>query len=741
MKFSFIPQPDSMDCGPACLSMVARHYGKEFGLDTLRKSCFITKDGVSLLGISETAENIGFKTLAGRFTFDKLAYEAPLPCIVHWRQEHFVVVYKIQKNKFSWLSRAETTGYKIHVADPGKGLVTYTEDEFKENWLSTKTLGEDKGIALLLEPTPEFYKQKGEKRDSNSLRFLFSYFSRYKRFLGQLILGLLLGSLFQLIFPFLTQSVVDIGIKNQNIGFIYLVLIAQLALMLSRMSVDFIRRWILLHISTRINLSLVSDFFIKLMKLPMSFFDTKLMGDLLQRIEDHSRVERFLTTQSLSVLFSVFNFIVFGIVLLIYSIKIFFIFLIGSIIYTSWILLFLKKRRQLDYKYFEQRSINQSKTYQLITGMQEIKLQNCEQRKRWEWEDVQADLFKVNISSLKLEQYQEAGNVFINETKNILITIVAATSVIHGELTLGMMLAVQYIIGQLNAPIEQTIQFIHDYQDTRISLERINEIHHKDDENKLKEDNRPDILAHKSIHVQNLTFQYEGPHSPKALDNISLFLPEGKVTAIVGASGSGKTTLIKLLLQYYEPVEGTILVGDTNLNTLNTKWWRNQCGAVMQDGFLFSESIARNIAVSNEDIDTSKLLYAAQTANIHEFIDSLPLKYNTVIGQEGQGISQGQRQRILIARAVYRDPAFIFLDEATNALDANNERKIIENLDQFYQGKTVVVVAHRLSTVKNADQIVVLEKGRIAEQGSHKELTARKGAYYNLVKNQLELGS
>jgi ATP-binding cassette subfamily B protein len=630
---------------------------------------------------------------------------------------------------------------KIFIADPGKGLINYTEEEFKENWLSTKTQGEDKGIALLLEPTAAFYAQQGEKRERDSLKFLFTYFLKYKRFFSQLVLGLVLGSLFQLILPFLTQSVVDIGIKNQNVGFIYLVLIAQLMLMLSRMSVDFIRRWILLHISTRINLSLVSDFFIKLMKLPMSFFDTKLMGDLLQRIEDHRRVERFLTAQSLSVLFSVFNFIVFGIVLWIYSIKIFFVFLIGSIIYTSWILLFLKKRRQLDFKYFEQRAINQSKTYQLINGMQEIKLQNCEQRKRWEWEDVQADLFKVNISSLKLEQYQEAGNVFINETKNILITIIAATSVIHGELTLGMMLAVQYIIGQLNAPIEQTVQFIHDYQDTRISLERINEIHHQEDENKQKEYTQFINLSDKNIQLNDLTFQYEGPHSPKALNNINLQIPEGKVTAIVGASGSGKTTLIKLILQYYEPVVGNIFIGNQNLNDFNTKWWRNQCGAVMQDGFLFTESIARNIAVSNEEIDTIKLHFAAQTANIHDFIDTLPLKYNTVIGQEGQGISQGQRQRILIARAVYRNPDFIFLDEATNALDANNERRIIENLEQFYKGKTVVVVAHRLSTVKNADRIVVLEKGEIVEQGTHKELTASKGAYYNLVKNQLELGN
>jgi ATP-binding cassette subfamily B protein len=723
--------------------MVAKYYGREYSLETLRKTCHIASEGVSLLGISEAAESIGCKTLGGRFSFDTLAYEAQLPCIVHWNQDHFVVVYKIYKPRFQWLRFRSATGRKVCVADPGKGLITYTENEFKQHWISTRTQGDDKGIALLIEPTPKFFKQIGEKQKHNSIKFLLNYFLRYKRFLGQLIMGLMLASLFQLLFPFLTQSIVDIGIRNQNIGFIYLVLLAQMVLMLSRMSVDFIRRWILLHISTRINLSLVSDFFIKLMRLPMNFFDTKLMGDLLQRIDDHRRVEKFLTSQSLNVLFSVFNFVVFGIVLCIYSLKIFAIFLTGSIIYTLWILVFLKKRRQLDYKSFEQRSMNQSKTYQLITGMQEIKLQNCEQRKRWEWEDVQADLFRVNIASLKLEQVQEAGDVLINETKNILITIIAATSVIHGELTLGMMLAVQYIIGQLNSPIDQTINFIHDYQDTRISLERINEIHQKKDENanRNSEDFHFHSISTKDINITNLTFQYEGPHSPKALNGINLQIPEGKTTAIVGASGSGKTTLIKLLLQYYEPMEGNILVGDQNLGNFNTKWWRNQCGAVMQDGYLFSESIARNIAVSDDEIDTERLLFAAKTANIHDFIKSLPLKYNTKIGQEGQGISQGQRQRILIARAVYRNPHFIFLDEATNALDAKNERQIIENLEEFYRGKTVVVVAHRLSTVKNADQIAVLENGRLVEKGTHRELTAKKGYYYQLVKNQLELGN
>lgn len=736
-NFPFIPQLDAKDCGPTCISMIAKHYGKDYLLDSLRKSCFISREGVSLLGISEAAETIGFKTVGGRFTYDKLANQALLPCIVHWNQEHFIVVYKIKKRKLISVNE------RVYVADPGKGLLTFSKEEFKQGWISAKTQGEDKGVALLLEPTSAFYAKTGEEKKRDSLRFLFKYFLQYKQFFTQLILGLLLGSIFQLIFPFLTQSIVDIGIKNQNIGFVYLILLAQLVLMLSRMSVDFIRRWILLHISTRINLSLVSDFFIKLMKLPMSFFDTKLLGDLLQRIDDHRRIERLLTAQSLNVLFLIFNFVIFGGVLWIYSIKIFFIFLFGSTIYTFWIMIFLKKRRRLDYKYFEQRAINQSKTYQLLSGIQEVKLQNCEQRKRWEWEDVQANLFEVNISSLKLEQYQEAGNVLINETKNILITITAATSVIHGELTLGMMLAVQYIIGQLSVPIEQTVQFIHDYQDARISLERINEIHHIEDENVNREIENHYVrsLFNYNIKISNLTFQYEGPHSPKALNNINVQIPEGKVTAIVGASGSGKTTLIKLLLQYYDITEGFISIGNQDLKEFNTKWWRNQCGAVMQDGYIFSDSIARNIAVSDDEIDTEKLLFAAKTANIHDFINSLALKYNTKIGLEGQGISQGQRQRILIARAVYRNPSFIFLDEATNALDAHNEKQIIENLEQFYKGKTVVIVAHRLSTVKNADQIVVLKKGVLVENGNHQDLIAKKGEYYYLIKNQLELGS
>ena len=738
-NFPLVIQPDAMDCGSTCLKMVAKHYGKEYSIETLREICYTAKGGVSLLSISEAAEQLGFKTLGGRITFNKLINEALLPCIVHWNQEHFVIVYKVRKSSPLSFWRG-AGGEVIYVADPGLGLVSYTENEFKEHWLSTKTNGEDKGIVLLMEPTLEFYKKNDEKTERKSLKFLLSYFLRYKKYFTQLILGLLIGSLLQLIFPFLTQSIVDIGINGKNINFIYIVLLAQMTLIISRMSVEFIRRWLLLHISIRINISLISDFFIKLMKLPMSFFDTKLTGDILQRIDDHQRIERFLTSRTLETIFSFFTLVIFSIVLWVYSFKIFLIFIVGSLLYTFWILLFLHKRRILDYKSFEQRSKSQSNTYQLINGMQEIKLQNCEKRKRWEWEDIQADLFQINISTLKLEQLQDAGNVFINETKNIIITIVAATAVINNEMTLGMMLATQYIIGQLGVPIEQTVHLIHDLQDTKISLERINEIHHKEDENINKPITNIEI-KNKDITINNLMFQYEGPHSKKVLNNINLTIPQGKVTAIVGASGSGKTTLVKLLLQYYKPIEGEIKISETTLQNFNTTWWRNQCGAVMQDGFIFSESIARNIAVSNKEIDKEKLMYAAKVANIHNFINELPLKYNTVIGNEGQNLSQGQKQRVLIARAVYKNPDFLFFDEATNALDANNEKAIIENLQEFYKGKTVIIVAHRLSTVKNADQIVVLNDGEIAETGNHKELTAKKGAYYELVKNQLELGN
>ena len=734
MKDSFkcIIQSDSMMCGITCLQMVCKHFGREVSLRTLSKLCVATSEGVSMLGVNEAANKLGLRTMCARTDFDTLS-KATLPCVLHWNQNHFVVLYKVRKGRI------------FYVADPGKGLVKYNLEEFGKHWVSTASQGEEKGIAMFLEPTLEFYSHKvdNEEEDGSprSFQFLFGYIKQYRKYFGQIVLGLLVGSLLQLILPFLTQSIVDVGIKNQNIGFIWLILLGQLMLTISRTAIDFIRRWLLLHISLRINISLVSDFFIKLLKLPMSFFDTKLMGDLMQRMGDHSRVNTFLTQQTLSIVFSLFTFVVFSIVLLSYNRLIFAIFMLGSLLYGGWLALFLRRRKVLDYELFEQQAINNNKTYEFITSMQEIKLQDCEQRRRWEWEDVQADLFNVQMKSLKLQQTQEAGSIFINELKNIVITVVAATAVIHGQLTLGMMLAVQYIIGQLNSPVEQLMSFFYSVQDVKISLERINEIHRMDDENGKQGLETSVKEEDKGIDLENVNFKYD-PHALKTIiDNVSLTIPKGKVTAIVGASGSGKTTLIKLMLGYYPVLGGQINIGGTDVNTLNKKWWRRQCGVVMQDGVIFSESIARNIAVDDGEIDKERLQRAAEIACIHNYVMGLPLKYNTKIGRNGVGLSQGQKQRILIARAVYKNPNYIFLDEATNSLDANNERMIVEYLDEFYKGKTVVIVAHRLSTVKNAEQIVVLDKGKVVEIGNHEELTAKRGAYYNLVKNQLELGN
>ena len=710
MKFHSIIQKDSLQCGIACLQMICKYYGKEYSYSYVSKICIATTEGVSMLALEEAAVILNLKPTTGRLTVGELYYVSN-PCILHWNQNHFVVLYKVKKGK------------KFYIADPGKGLVSYNIDDFKQHWIGTGQGEEGKGIAMFLEPDPQFYKQKEglEKDDERSFGFLFGYIDQYRKYFLQILLGLFVGSLLQLALPFLTQNIVDIGIKNQDIGFIWLILLGQ--------------------ISMRINISLVSDFFIKLLQLPMSFFDTKLMGDLMQRIGDHSRVNSFLTQQTLSVAFSMISLAVFSCVLLVYNRLIFFIFLLGSLLYGGWMTLFLQRRKVIDYELFEQQAINNNKTYQFLTSMQEIKLQDCEQRRRWEWEDVQADLFKVQMKSLKLQQTQEAGSIFINELKNMIITVVSATAVINGSLTLGMMLAVQYIIGQLNSPIEQLMHFIYSIQDVKISLERINEIHKKDNEEdagrtriELGDESHDIVLSH-------IDFKYD-PHAlSKTIEDVSIYIPEGKITAIVGASGSGKTTLIKLMLGYYPVMNGEITIAGHNITEYNLKWWRRQCGVVMQDGVIFSESIARNIAVDDDEIDQERLEMAAEIANVKDFVMALPLKFNTNIGRDGMGLSQGQKQRILIARAVYKNPKFIFLDEATNSLDASNERAIVENLDKFYKGKTVVIVAHRLSTVKNADQIIVLDKGKVVETGNHKSLTAKRGTYYHLVKNQLELGN
>ncbi len=719
-----------MDCGPACLRMVAKHYGKDYSLQYLREHSYIDREGVSLRGIIEAAEHIGLRSLPVKLPFsrksrgDAFLTDAPLPCIVHWRQRHFVVVYKISK-RYVW------------IADPAAGKFKLDHDTFRQYWQGD---GEE-GIALLLEPTPEFYKKGEEQRENIDYFFFLTYLKPYRRYFIQLLIGLFLASLFQLIFPFLTQAIVDVGIQNQDIGFIYLILIAQLMLFLGQTTVTVIQNWLLLHIGTRINVSLISDFLAKLMKLPIAYFDAKMTGDLLQRIADQDRIEAFLANSTLSFLFSAFNLVVFGAVLLIYDFRIFMIFLVASILYVAWIFLFLRRRKEIDYHRFQELSHHQNTLIELIQGMPEIKLQNSGRKRRWQWSDIQAKLFGINLRLLAVDQYQNAGASFITQLKDILITFLTAKLAIDGQITLGMMLAVQFIIGQLNVPLRQMVTFIRQGQDARISLGRLWEVQRMEAEEEDSAFKATSLVSgSKEIRVEGLSFQYN-KLSDYVLRDINLEIPQGKVTAIVGASGSGKTTLIKLLLGFYPPVQGSIRVADMPLSNIDKTFWRSQCGAVMQDGFIFSDTIANNIAESAEQVDKQRLVQAVETANIREFIESLPLSYNTMIGARGNGISQGQRQRLLIARAVYKDPQFLFFDEATNALDARNEKAIVYNLQDFFEGKTVVVVAHRLSTVRNADQIVVLEKGELVEKGRHEELVAQKGAYYNLIKDQLELGN
>jgi len=683
-----------------------------------------------MLGISEAAESIGFNTMGVKIGLEQLVNDVPLPCILHWNQNHFLICYRIKRSG---------RGYKFYLADPATRRITCDEAMMRRCWLSTKAGGEERGAALLLEPSPAFYERSGDGEDgSRSLGFFMRYLKPYRRAIGQLLLGLAVTSVLQLVFPFLTQALVDVGIRNSSLNFILLILGGQMMVAVSQLAVDFIRSWILLHVNARVNISLISDFLIKLMKLPLSFFDAKNIGDIMQRIGDHGRIEQFLTGSSLNTLFSFFSFFVFGVVLAIYSPLILGIFLVGNALYVGWIALFLKYRRELDARRFAEASGEQSKLIQLITGMQEIKLNNCERQKRWEWERIQVKLFKISVKGQTIAQLQQVGSVFFSQMTNLIITFIAAKGVVEGGMTLGMMVSLTYIVGALNGPVNSLIGFIRQWQDAKISLERLNEIHRKEDEDGTEGGRLAGLPAGRDIEFRNVTFSYSGSMRDSVISNLDITIPAGKVTAIVGASGGGKTTLVKLMLGFYRPLQGEILVGGVPLGNIDPHVWRSHTGAVMQDGFIFSDSIAANIAITADVLDRKRLGAAAATANIREFIDTLPLGFNTKIGMEGCGISQGQRQRMLIARVVYKNPDYVFFDEATNALDADNERSIMESLGEFYRGKTVVVVAHRLSTVRNADNIVVVDHGAIAEQGTHAELLARKGKYFNLVKNQIE---
>ena len=721
-------QLDSIDCGPTCLKSIAEYYGKIWSLDTLRKRCYIGNNGVSMLGISEAAESIGFRTAGVKLTFSQLRDEAVLPCIVHWNQDHFVVVYDIKRKRNTDI---------VRVFDPAVGLLNYSKEKFIRFWKQSN----DYGVALLLETTPEFYKNKDEKNKGLSFKYLLGYLSPYSKYLAQVVLAMIVGSLISLIFPFITQSIVDKGIGTGNVSLVVMLLLAQMVLIFGQTANNLIRSWLMLHITSRVSISLISDFLAKLMRLPIAFFDSKKVGDILQRINDYSRIQNFLTGSLLSITISVVTFVVYSILMSCYNFEIFLVFIVGSVLYIFWVTLFLKQRRKLDYMRFQESAVNQNSLVQLVSGMQEIKLNNFEKQKKWEWQRIQAKLFKISVKSMSLSQTQEVGALFIDQGKNVIISFMAALAVINGEISLGIMMSLQYIIGQLNSPISQFISFLQATQDAKISLERMSEIQSKDDEDKDTDNLIIDIPANSEIILNNVTFQYEGPHSPKVLNNINLVIPNKKITAIVGYSGSGKSTLLKMLLGFYPPVSGEILLNDISLDKYKKSIWRSKCGIVMQDGYIFSDTIINNIAAGDENPDIDRIAWAAKMSNIDSWISSLPLGYKTKIGGDGIGISVGQRQRILIARAVYKKADYLFLDEATNSLDAENEAVIMNNLANIFSGKTVVVIAHRLSTVKNADQIVVLDNGNIVEIGSHHDLINKKGLYFSLVKNQLDLGS
>lgn len=715
-----------MDCGVTCLRIIIKFYGREISIYKLRKLSNITKVGTSLLDLSEAAELLGFRSKAVNVSLSGLSM-VQKPCIIHWKQKHFSVLYKI-KNDIYYLS------------DPASGLYQLNKAQFTEYWFSHKN--HERGITLQLTPTPAFALLENDIDNQNRLDWsiLLRYFVVYKKLFFQLLLGFLIGTILQLVAPVLTQSIVDTGINLKNLDFIYLILIAQIMLFIGQTAVNFIQSWILLHISTRVNLAVLTDFFIKIMRLPMSFFEKKTSGDILQRLNDQQRIESFLTGTTVSTLFSFLNLFVFGFILIWYNFSIFLVFTASTVLYTTWILLFLRKRKVLDQKRFSLNAENQTYTFEMINSIQEIKLNTSESQKRWIWESLQARLFRLKVQSLSLSQYQQAGAMAINQLKNILIVFISAKAVIRGDITLGGMMAIQYIVGMISNPVGQLLGFIQSYQDAKISVERLNEIYNEQEEQPKNQNWLYDLPKDQNIIFKGVSFQYPGAGNTEVLKNVNLTFPQGKTTAIVGMSGSGKTTILKMLMRYYPLSKGEIQLGNANLDRIAFKTWRQSCGVVMQDGHIFADTIENNIAMGHEIIDYLKLEEAVRIANLDDFISEQPFGLQTVIGIAGKGISQGQRQRILIARAIYKNPPFVLLDEATNALDANNERAIVDKFKEFFVNRTVIIVAHRLSTVSYADNIIVLSDGEVKESGNHRELTLKKGYYYELVRNQLELG-
>jgi ATP-binding cassette, subfamily B, bacterial len=741
MPYPFHFQLDHFDCGPACLRMIASYYGKSYSLDFLRENCYITREGVSLLGISQAAEKIGFNTLMVKTKISPLIDESPLPAILHWNHEHFVVLYDVYTKKRPFQKQGKLV---FVIADPGHGITKIHEQAFRKCWLSGDS---EKGIALLIEPTPKFYGEAGFSNNRKGFRYLLNYLGPFRKELILLSLSMVLSTLIAIAFPYLTKGIVDKGILSKNSRIILLFSLSQLVLFLTSTAIDILKSWITLHMNSKISLNIVSDFLKKLLNLPIRFFDSKSVGDVSQRIADHHRIENFLTGDVMNSFFSILNIIVFSFILLFYSFDIWMIFLVLSCISILWMFKFQKKREQLDYVRFIQSKAIQEKMYEMIVGMQEIKLFASEQSKRLKWEALQQKTYDLTIKSLMLEQYQQTGFNFFNYLKNIVVSFLAAIAVMNGKMTLGVMLSISYIMGQINSPLEQLRRFFKSSQDARLSLDRLQEVHQKMNEDDeviqdgaaLSENQNDSTDLHEDIIFENVSFQYQGPRSPFVINNLSLKFVKGQITAVVGTSGSGKTTLLKLMLGFYKPTQGIIRIGTRRLSQLRPRTWRAQCGTVMQDGYIFYDTITNNIVLDGNEVDMARFEEALSTSNTDEFVSEMPLGYNTKIGSSGIGLSGGQKQRILIARAVYKNPNYIFLDEATSSLDANNESQIMQKLNKFFQGKTVVIVAHRLSTVKNANHIVVLEGGKIVERGKHGQLAEQRGKYFELVRNQLEL--